>query len=142
MPTFALRRTVGLLLLLVLAGCETNSITRRIEEKSAAYARLAPEQRVKIRQGVIELGFTADMVYMALGHPGKTTVRHTAEGPVAIWIYDRPRPVDPQFPARLSPLVGLHTPATEEPPDRPVEILYVLFFKGRVVEIKLAAREG
>jgi hypothetical protein len=141
MQTSVLRRTVGLLLLLVLAGCETNSITRRIEEKSTAYARLAPGQQANIRQGVIELGFTADMVYMALGHPGKTTIRHTAEGPVGIWIYDRPRPVDPQFPARLSPLVGLHTPATEEPPDRPAEILYVLFFKGRVVEIKLAAPE-
>lgn len=142
MQTSALRRTLGLLLLLVLAGCTTSSITRRIEEKSAAYARLAPEQQGKIRQGVIELGFTADMVYMALGHPDKTTIRQTAEGPVGLWIYDRRRPVDPQLPARLSPLVGLHTPVTGEPPDRPAEILYVLFFKGRVLEIKLAAPEG
>lgn len=134
--------SAGLLLLGGLTGCETNSVNRRIGEKSAAYARLAPEQQVKIRQGVIELGFTADMVYMALGHPDKTTIRQTAEGPVGLWIYDRPRPVDPQLPARLSPLVGLHTPATGEPPDRPAEILYVLFFKGRVLEIKLAAPEG
>ena len=132
----------GLLLLLVLAGCGFNPIARRIEEKSAAYARLGSDQQTKIRQGVIEVGFTADMVYMALGHPAKTTLRPTPDGPVGIWIYERPPPVDPQVPARLSPWVGLHAPATGEPTAVNPATLYVLFFQGRVIEIKLAAFEG
>jgi len=72
---------------LLLAGCETAALSTRIEEKAELFARLTPEQQRDIRAGVIEVGYTTDMVYMALGRPGNIAAKDTPEGPVAMWTY-------------------------------------------------------
>ena len=53
---------------LLTAGCETSGVSARITEKAAVYNALPPEQQEMIRQGEIEVGFTADMVYLSLGN--------------------------------------------------------------------------
>lgn len=77
------------LALLALSGCESSGVTARIQEKSAAYAALTPAQQQLVKAGEIEIGFTADMVYMALGKPSKTEVKETSGGPVTMWTYDK-----------------------------------------------------
>jgi hypothetical protein len=56
-------------LLLAVSGCDT--INHRIREKPAAFNRLDPKTQAEIRRGGVEVGYTPDMVYLALGKPDK-----------------------------------------------------------------------
>ncbi len=73
------------LLLLGLAGCST--FEKRSEEKAAVFSALDPNAQEKLRQGMVEIGYTPDMVYIALGAPDSKSERTTAEGRDMIWIY-------------------------------------------------------
>lgn len=73
------------ILALTLAGC--NTINSRIREKSAVYSSLDPETQQQIRRGQIGVGYTPDMVYMALGEPTRNVNRVTADGTETTWIY-------------------------------------------------------
>ena len=72
--------------LLVLAACST--VDSRIREKSAVFSKLEPATQAKIKQGIIELGFTTDMVYIALGRPDAIKERVGATGRETTWKYD------------------------------------------------------
>ena len=73
---------------LALVGCETGGINSRIQEKSAVFAALTPAQQQVIKDGGIELGYTGDMVYMALGKPSKVRSKDAPEGTVEMWTYN------------------------------------------------------
>jgi hypothetical protein len=68
-------------------GCETDGRTARIQEKSAVFATLTPEQKKVVEAGAIERGYTADMVYMALGTPKKVRSKDAPEGKTEMWTY-------------------------------------------------------
>ena len=69
----------ALALAILLAGCDATSGTAaRIQEKSAVFAQLTPEQKKNIEEGAIEHGYTTDMVYMALGKPTKSREKSRA----------------------------------------------------------------
>lgn len=70
---------------LLLGACST--ISTRIEEKSAVFYSLDPNTRAKITHGDIDLGFTPDMVYIALGKPDVTRERISTNGRTEQWIY-------------------------------------------------------
>jgi hypothetical protein len=70
---------------LVLAGCAT--VDSRIRQNTALFATYSPEVQAKIRAGRIEVGFTREMVEMALGPPDRVFKRLTAEGETVIWTY-------------------------------------------------------
>jgi hypothetical protein len=72
-------------LLLALAGC--NTIDRRISEKQDVFNRLDLQTQAKVRQGTISIGYTPDMVYIALGPPSAKQQKAIAEGDESIWIY-------------------------------------------------------
>jgi hypothetical protein len=72
-------------LLLTLAGCST--IDSRISEKQDVFNRLDPQTQGKIRQGIVEVGYTEDMVYIALGPPDERHEKVTAKGAETTWIY-------------------------------------------------------
>lgn len=55
--------------LAAIVGC--NSTSNRIQEHAAEFAALEPATQAKIKQGVVEPGFTPDMVYMAMGRPAR-----------------------------------------------------------------------
>ena len=74
-----------LLLAVLLAGCST--FERRSQEKAATFESLSPEEREKLKRGVIEIGNSPNMVYIALGRPDQTRERATAEGRETIWTY-------------------------------------------------------
>lgn len=77
---------LAVLLGVTLVGCDT--FERRASQKAATFEALAPDQREKLRQGVIELGNTPDMVYIALGRPNETREKATPAGRETVWFYN------------------------------------------------------
>ncbi len=80
-----LRLLLPILLLALLAGCST--IDKRIEEKSSVFAGLDAATQEKLRKGIVEIGYTPEMVYIALGRPDEKRERVSAEGRELTWIY-------------------------------------------------------
>jgi len=72
-------------ILLALAGC--NTIDSRISEKQDVFNRLDPQTQGKIRQGIVEVGYTEDMVYIALGPPDARRQKVSAHGDESTWVY-------------------------------------------------------
>jgi uncharacterized protein YceK len=72
-------------LALIMTGCST--VDSRIKEKSAAYNTLDPQTQARLKQSVIKVGDSLDMVYVALGHPDRTREKTTAKGQTLTWIY-------------------------------------------------------
>ena len=77
---------LALALTLILAGCDT--FDRRSQEKASTFESLAPEEREKLRRGVIEIGNTPDMVYIALGRPDEVRDTATEDSRETVWIYN------------------------------------------------------
>ena len=86
MKTLPFRPLALLLLALVFAGCST--IDTRIREKSAAFAALDAPTQDKIRLGRVEVGFTTDLVYIALGAPDERLAKTSAAGTDETWLYN------------------------------------------------------
>lgn len=150
------------LLIGLLAGCEAaTGVSARVQEKSAVFAQLTPDQQKNIEQGAIEVGYTMDMVYMALGRPSKVKEKAAPEGTVVMWTFNNYFPTvavarlamnDPSRKYR-APQVSPNTPGNSvsisstrpsgpEPGvdslgDIPSETLHVLFLEGRVFQIAL-----
>jgi hypothetical protein len=74
------------LLMLPLSGC--NTFNQRAEEKAATFDSLDPQAREKLKHGVIEIGNTPDMVYIALGRPDEKRAKATDHGQEQTWIYN------------------------------------------------------
>jgi hypothetical protein len=70
---------------LVLTGCQ--SVDSRIRENPQLFASLDAQTQAKIRQGIIELGYTHDMVYLALGAPDQKRESRSVNGTTTLWIY-------------------------------------------------------
>lgn len=144
----------------LMAGCATSTLPARIQEKSAAYAALTPEQRKNVESGTIEVGYTTDMVYLALGTPRQVQTKDTPEGKAEMWSYTNFDSTGPastlsynapgsrstmmQAPPSASGRGGSPRMATSGGPtptlnlaDLPSQTLYVFFFDGKVFEIKI-----
>jgi len=72
--------------LLLAAGCQ--SVESRIKEKPEVFANADKATQDKIKQGIIDLGFTEDLVYLALGKPDEKRESRTAAGTTLTWIYN------------------------------------------------------
>lgn len=70
---------------LLLAGC--TSVDRRIEANQALFNSLSAEQQELVKQGRVGIGFTKDMVLLAMGQPDRTWVRTDARGAGETWSY-------------------------------------------------------
>lgn len=79
--TFILASSLGFL-----AGCQT--VESRIKEKPEVFASVDKATQDKIKQGIIELGFTEDLVYVALGQPDQKRETVNATGRTLTWIYN------------------------------------------------------
>ncbi len=77
---------------LLSTGCESTGRSARIQEKASVYATLSPSQKHLIQQGAIDLGYTQDMVYMALGKPTRTEA--SADGKATTWRFTNYYPPD------------------------------------------------
>lgn len=79
--TLILAGTLGFLF-----GCQ--SVESRIKEKPVAFANADKAAQDKVKQGIIDLGFTQDLVYIALGAPDQKREAKTASGTTLTWIYN------------------------------------------------------
>lgn len=82
----------GLAGLLLAAGCATTPESR-IRARPELFASFPAETQERIRAGGVAIGFTEDMVRMALGEPDQVLRRETAGGTATIWSYTDSRPV-------------------------------------------------
>lgn len=67
-------------------GCQT--VESRIKEKPEVFANADLATQEKITQGIIELGFTEDQVYLALGQPDQKRESRTENGRRVTWAYN------------------------------------------------------
>lgn len=72
--------------LLFAAGCQT--VDSRIKENPQAFAGLDAETKAKVKQGIIDLGFSEDAVYLALGAPDQKRESRSATGSQTVWVYN------------------------------------------------------
>jgi hypothetical protein len=70
----------------LLAGC-VSTPDRRISRSPALFESFPPEVQERVRAGEVEIGFTPEMVALALGEPDRRLTRRTAEEDRVIWIY-------------------------------------------------------
>ncbi len=67
------------------AACNTPDY--RIKHNQELFAQLSPQDQDLIKQGKVAVGFTPDMVRLALGDPDRTYTRTDATGTNEIWAY-------------------------------------------------------
>jgi outer membrane protein assembly factor BamE (lipoprotein component of BamABCDE complex) len=72
--------------LALLTACQT--VDDRIKEKPEVFANVDKATQDKIKQGIIDIGYTEDMVYLALGAPDQKRESTTAAGRNVTWIYN------------------------------------------------------
>jgi hypothetical protein len=70
---------------LVLAGC--NSFNSRARQMSAVYDQLPASDQERLQRGMIGIGDTPEMVYIALGNPDERRDILNADGNQTTWIY-------------------------------------------------------
>ena len=71
--------------LVVVAGCSTPQA--RIKQSPEAYAKLSATDQQLIREGKVAVGFTPEMVRLALGEPDRVFTRTDASGVNEAWSY-------------------------------------------------------
>ena len=68
-----------------LAGCSTTG--SRIREQQAVFDGYPEHVQQNLRAGVIEVGYTPEMVFIALGEPERKAERVTGEGASQVWTW-------------------------------------------------------
>lgn len=79
------------LLALVAAACST--VDSRISDHQTAFDSYPPQIQQQIRAGQVKVGFTPEMVRMALGKPDDVYSRTTAQGASQVWGYHDSSPL-------------------------------------------------
>ncbi len=76
---------------LLLAGCASTP-QDRISQNRAIYESFPAEVQRKISAGQVDVGFTPDMVSLALGKPDQKLIRADAGGQSEVWVYEKHKP--------------------------------------------------
>lgn len=79
------RVLLGAGLLVALAACATPEA--RIKRNQEIFNALEPRDQALIREGKVAVGFTPDMVRLAVGDPDQRWLRTDAAGQTEIWSY-------------------------------------------------------
>jgi hypothetical protein len=129
---------------LLAAGCTTT-------RSPTTATSLEPKIHAQVQKGVIEPGFTPEMVFLALGKPSEpeeSIVDATANGR---WVYHNFKGTDRGLPkpgfrrrvvfdsAKQSDTITTERIDRKASPDLRANSLYVTFRDGRVVEIQRVA---
>jgi hypothetical protein len=73
-------------LLVCATGC-VSTPDSRINKDPRVFAGLTPEIQAKVKKGEIAIGFSREMVRLALGLPRQVNVRTSEAGETEIWTY-------------------------------------------------------
>ncbi len=90
MPEKAPRILLAALGLLIIAACSTPD--SRIDKNQAAFDQYPPDVQQQIRAGNVSVGFTPEMVQLALGNPTYKTQRTDSAGDTEVWGYQSSKP--------------------------------------------------
>ena len=138
------RLAVALLAAVVfLAGCATHEA--RIKRNQEIFNTLAPVDQALIREGKVAIGFTQDMVRLAVGDPDQRWVRTDAQGQSEVWTYSTydTRLGSPLYRGYYHQAYGgypLYGDVLYSADARARAIFKVTFFGGKVSEIEQQAR--
>lgn len=84
------KRILNWMCLVVAAGMVVGCIStpeKRIARNPELFGSFPPEIQANIRKGEVAIGFTPEMVQMALGVPHRVVERTTMAGETKLWIY-------------------------------------------------------
>jgi hypothetical protein len=129
-----------LLLAAALAACST--IDSRIGRQQELFDSYPPNVQQNIRNGVIEVGYTPEMVVMALGEPDRKVEMQTQEGVAEVWTYRKSVPgfgVGMGSGGYVGSGVGIGTGVTVGEPARSEDRAVVEFWEGRVSRFQALA---
>ncbi len=121
-----------------LVACSTTD--SRIRGHQALFDGYPPEVQHNIRNGVIEIGYSPEMVLMALGKPDRRTEVQTGDGTAEIWTYRKSVPgftVGMGSGRYVSSRVGIGTHVTVGEPARSEDQAVVEFWQGRVSRFEI-----
>jgi hypothetical protein len=76
---------------LLLAGCASTPLDRISQNRKTFESYPADVQR-KISAGQVDIGFSPEMVTLALGKPGKIYNRADQHGESEVWVYSKSKP--------------------------------------------------
>jgi hypothetical protein len=128
-----------LLSLVFIAGCASRP-DDRIRQNPQLFSQLPPDVQQRIRAGQIDIGYTAEMVYLALGNPTRRLDRIDRQGQSEVWMYSR-QSSQPRFSFGVGMgSYGRHSAfgtsiSTSTYDYRDDEAMRVEFQQGRVVRI-------
>lgn len=70
----------------LLSGCASKPADR-VEKKAALVASWPSDIQNKVKAGQVEVGYTKDQVWVALGDPDRIYTRTSTEGNTEVWAY-------------------------------------------------------
>lgn len=142
-PNAPLLRPALLAVILLAVGCSTPQ--HRIARNPELFASLTAADQSLIREGKVALGFTPEMVLLAIGEPDQRWLRTDADGRSEYWSYTA-RDLRNIYPYQHTPLIGdevIHPRLPDLRMDRrmiPREYFRVTFRDGKVVGLDQQTR--
>ena len=128
-----------ILAILVLAGCASTPQSR-IEKNTTLFARLEPQDQMKIQNGDIDLGYTPEMVLLAKGEPKERSEKHSQGRVIIVWTYSAATLAEPPVGHQAGGLASPYGyPEFGPHPQAPAPLFYsgrvflVEFERGKVV---------
>jgi hypothetical protein len=139
MKKFTFLLTLALGALVFLAGCSTPEA--RIKRNPELFASISPAEQQLIREGKVGIGFTPEMVKLALGDPDRVFTRTDANGTNESWSYTTYEGDDGLilyrgFYHRYYGWGGFYPFYLDYPARRDREYIKVVFSGGRVASIE------
>ncbi len=126
---------------IALAACSTTD--SRIRRHQALFDGYPPEVQHNLRNGVIGIGYSPEMVLMALGKPDRRTEVQTGDGTAEIWTYRKSVPgfaIGMGSGGTISSRVGVGTHVTVGEPARSEDRAVVEFWQGRVSRFEIVSK--
>jgi hypothetical protein len=132
MRTRSFAALLGIAAMAVMACSTTDS---RIRSQQDLFDSYPPEVQQNIRNGIIEVGYTPEMVVMALGEPNHKEVTELEDGLAEVWTYSKSVPgfgIGMGTGGYAGGGVGIGTGVTMGEPARREDRAVVQFSNGRV----------
>ena len=137
-----LRFCIALLAAAALALTACSTIDSRIRKQQALFDGYPPDVQQNIRNGHIEVGYTPEMVAMALGEPDRKVETQTADGVAEVWTYRKSVPgfsVGMGSGSYVGSGVGIGSGVSVGEPPRSEDKAVVEFWRGRVARFHAPA---
>jgi len=127
---------------IALTACNTTG--SRIGKEQELFDSYPPEVQQNIRDGIIEVGYTREMVVMALGEPDRKVEAEPKNEVAEIWTYRKSRPgfgIGMGQGGYVGSGVGVGTGVTVGKPARSEDAVVIEFSGGRVKRFEAEVKD-